>query len=322
MRRTVIQNESNNMNNKYNKVDELKKLKSINPFSLLKKGDSESSDESDSDNNIQEIKEDIKEEVKEIQVIKEIKEEIKKKEIKEHKLIQEIKENQDLKDDKIGWNIIKQKKEFDNNTMKKEIYDEKKEYNVDLGNDKKLNSHWTVWIHKSPPSDDWTLASYEKKYVISSIGSFWRFFNNFISIDRYNNHIYIMREDIAPIWEDVNNKFGGITSIKVDSIQRGTRTDISIETIVMLTLMMMNETLVKDSKRINGIEFSIKRRSTLIKIWCNGFKDTEDFSKELPISLINILNIEMEHIGRSSQQEQKITLMYKQIKPEYEIGVV
>jgi hypothetical protein len=315
MRRTVIHNELNNMNNKYNKVDELKKLKSINPFSLLKKGDSDSSDESESDNIIHENKE-IREGGKEIQIVREIKEDI--KEVIE---IQEIKNNQDFKDDKIGWNIIKQKKEFDNNIMKKEIYDEKKEYNVDLGNDKKLNSHWTVWVHKSPPSDDWTLASYEKKYVISSIGSFWRFFNNFISIDRYCNHIYIMREDIAPIWEDVNNKFGGITSIKIDSIQRGTRTDISIETIVMLTLMMMNETLVKNSKRINGIEFSIKRRSTLIKIWCNGFKDIEDFSKELPISLINILNIEMEHIGRSSQQEQKITLMYKQIKPEYEIGV-
>jgi hypothetical protein len=217
-----------------------------------------------------------------------------------------------------GWNS-RQKKEPEFVT-KKELYDEKKTYDLDLGNDKPLNSSWTVWIHRSTQTD-WTLKGYEKIYVINSIGSFWRFFNNYNSFDKYNNQIFIMRGEISPIWEDLNNKFGGICSIKIDSLQKGGRTDISTEIMVLLSMLMINETLVKNSDKVNGISYSIKKKSVLIKIWNNEYSKDYDFPKDLPISMINKLNDEMEYIGKGRMHEtQKVSIIYKPIKPEYELA--
>ena len=134
----------------------------------------------------------------------------------------------------------------------KEIFDENIDYG-DIGNDLKLNSQWTMWLHQTD-NNDWTLHGYQKRYVINSIGSFWRCFNNFQFFDLYKNQIFNMRDEIAPIWEDVNNKFGGICSIKIESTQRGFKTDISTEIFVSICMLIMNETLIASNDTIiNGI---------------------------------------------------------------------
>jgi hypothetical protein len=197
------------------------------------------------------------------------------------------------------------------------IYDENKNYG-DIGNDKKLNSYWTVWVHKNN-CNDWTLQGYQKIYVINSIGSFWRFFNNFQLLNTYQNQIFIMREEIAPIWEDVNNKFGGICSVKIDSIQKGMKTDLSTEILVLILLLIMNETFVANSKNLNGISYSVKKRSSLIKLWIRTFTEGHDFIKDLPVPLINKFNTEMQKQSKNVlNNDGKISIQYKQIKPEFE----
>jgi len=200
----------------------------------------------------------------------------------------------------------------------KEIYDENHNYG-DIGDDKKLNSYWTVWVHRTTCTD-WKITGYQRVYVINSLGSFWRFFNNFQMLNTYNNNIFIMREEIAPIWEDVNNKFGGICSLKIDSTQRGLKTDISTEIFTLMSLLIMNETLVSNNKNINGISFGVKKRSTLIKVWTKTYDDNKDFVKELPVPLINKFNVEMQkHCRNVLNNDGKISIQYKQIKPEYEL---
>jgi hypothetical protein len=201
----------------------------------------------------------------------------------------------------------------------KVIYDESVDYG-DIGNDKKLNSHWTVWVHRLN-CNDWTIAGYQKIYVINSIGSFWRFFNNFQLINTYTNQIFIMREEIAPIWEDVNNKFGGICSVKIDSIQRGMKTDLSTESFATFCMLIMNETLVQNNKNINGISYSVKKRASLVKIWTKTYDETKDFTKELPVTLINKFNQELQRQSKSVlNNDGKISIQYKQIKPEYDLN--
>ena len=200
----------------------------------------------------------------------------------------------------------------------KQMYDENKSYG-DIGNDKKLNSYWTVWIHKIN-STDWTLSGYQKIYVINSIGSFWRFFNNFQLYNTYQNQIFIMREEVAPIWEDVNNKFGGICSIKIDSIQKGMRTDLSTEVFNLISLLVMNETFVAQDKKINGISYSVKKRSSLIKVWTKTYSPEHDFIKDLPVPLMNKFNVEMQKQSKNVlNNDGKISIQYKQIKPEFEL---
>ena len=200
----------------------------------------------------------------------------------------------------------------------KEIYNENKTYG-DLGDDKKLNSYWTVWVHRTSCTD-WKITGYQKVYVINSIGSFWRFFNNFQMLNTYQNNIFIMRDEIAPIWEDVNNKFGGICSLKIDSTQRGLKTDLSTEIFTILSLLIMNETFVTNNKNINGISFGVKKRSSLIKIWTKTYDESQDFLKELPVPLLNKFNVEMQKQSKSVlNNDGKISIQFKQIKPEYEL---
>jgi hypothetical protein len=228
-----------------------------------------------------------------------------------------IEEKRDVTDNKNLNNegIFRDEKLLEN----KIIYDESFEYG-DIGNDKKLNSYWTVWVHRLN-CNDWTIAGYQKIYVINSIGSFWRFFNNFQLINTYTNQIFIMREEIAPIWEDVNNKFGGICSIKIDSIQRGMKTDLSTESFATICMLIMNETLVQNNKNINGISYSVKKRATLVKIWTKTYEETKDFTKELPVTLINKFNQELQRQSKSVlNNDGKISIQYKQIKPEYDLN--
>lgn len=201
----------------------------------------------------------------------------------------------------------------------KQIYDENKTYE-NIGNELKLNSYWTVWVHKSD-NTDWTLQSYQKRYVINSIGSFWRFFNNFQFFDCYKNQLFIMRGEIAPIWEDVNNKFGGICSVKVDSTQRGFKTDISTEIFISICMLVMNETFLMNNEDINGISYTVKKRGILIKLWTKTYHKDDKFVEELPKPLFNKFNTELQkQLNGILGDNYKMSIQYKQIKPEYDIN--
>jgi hypothetical protein len=214
-----------------------------------------------------------------------------------------------------------------NNSMKyddkvleyKQIYDETKTYE-NIGNELKLNSYWTVWVHKAD-NIDWTLQSYQKRYVINSLGSFWRFFNNFQFYDCYKNQLFIMRGEIAPIWEDVNNKFGGICSIKVDSTQRGFKTDISTEVFISICMLIMNETFIMNNEDINGISYTVKKRGILIKLWTKTYHKDDKFIDDLPKPLFNKFNNELQkQLNGILGENYKMSIQYKQIKPEFDIN--
>ena len=217
-------------------------------------------------------------------------------------------------------NKFKSNKYDDKILEHKEIFDENQDYG-DIGNDLKLNSHWTMWLHQTD-NNDWTLHGYQKRYVINSIGSFWRCFNNFQFFDLYKNQIFIMRDEIAPIWEDVNNKFGGICSIKIESTQRGFKTDISTEIFVSICMLIMNETLIASNDTIiNGISYAVRKKNILIKLWTRTFYEDNKFIEELPKTLINKFNSELQRhlIGTQFENSYKMSIQYKKIKPEYEL---
>jgi len=98
----------------------------------------------------------------------------------------------------------KGKDEFKINKDEKPLYLENA-LNVDLGNNNYLNSIWTVWVHKTD-CIVWTEQSYKNIYTIDSVGSFWRFFNNFHLLDKNAYQFFIMRNQTKPIWEDNDNK--------------------------------------------------------------------------------------------------------------------
>lgn len=205
-------------------------------------------------------------------------------------------------------------------TQSKSIYFDNQESEIDLGNSKYLNSSWSVYIHdeQSRKINDWSEQSYKHLYIIDNIGSFWRFMNNFHMMDKINNQIFIMRNKIKPTWEDNNNKNGGICSIKIDCIIHN-NIDMSVIIMTIISMLIMNETFIKNNNEINGISYSIKKWSVFIKIWYRTYD--ENFCDKIPLSLLTKLDSELkkEVINNPKIGKNRINIRNTPIKPEYDI---
>jgi translation initiation factor 4E len=123
-----------------------------------------------------------------------------------------------------------------------------------------FESTWTLWYHHQ--KNNWKLQSYKKIYTIKTIEDFWKLFNNWNKIGGIlNQHYFLMRDDIGPIWEDNNNKNGGCWSYKK---QNGDIFDLWTD----LSVYMLGENLSSNPKSINGISVCLKNDGySVIKIW-------------------------------------------------------
>jgi hypothetical protein len=278
-----------------------KKAKSESAQNNSKKNNNKSKSESDKDN-------------ENIQLSKEITENQTKKEItkEKNKEVKIIKENNlnDLKKSLFGDDS--ESKQIDDT---ENLDSEQNENTNDVcGKNSYLNSQWTIWVHRND-CDDWTVDSYKNIHLIDSIGTFWEFFNNFHKINKEENQYFIMRNKIKPIWEDNNNRSGGICSLKMDCYDRNNKKDIGSEFLLCLCLLMMNESFMQDNYEINGISYAVKNRSIYIKIWTKDYSN--NIVDKLPKNLINKFNSVIRSI-MFKKFENYISIRYKPIKPEYE----
>lgn len=198
-----------------------------------------------------------------------------------------------IKEKKISWNInINSKsnnfKKFDKNKIEK---------SNKVINDYSLLREWVLWTH-SLSSNDWSIKGYKKLYVIKTVGDFWNIFNNFTKLGPDCYHIYLMKKGITPMWEDENNRTGGICSMKIDF-------DKSFLCYENLCSYLVTENITNNLSDINGVSFSPKINSRLsfsiIKIWNKNNKN----------NVINDLNKKL--INKYS----KLSLQYKSNIPEY-----
>lgn len=126
-----------------------------------------------------------------------------------------------------------------------------------------LNSKWNLWYHYN--KNDWTINGYKLLYTISTINDFWNFYQNIDLIGGFNNqHFFLMRDNIHPLWEDKNNINGGCWSYKKNiNLISDLWTDISI--------YLIGETLYNEPLQINGISICMKKgKNSIIKIWTNS----------------------------------------------------
>jgi len=193
--------------------------------------------------------------------------------------------------------------------------------NVELeGDNMKLHSTWTVWIHENS-DQSWSIQSYKAIYRISNVGEMWRFLNYFDNLDKTTRQYYIMRDGITPVWEDNNNKNGGICSIMLENVNRNknNRSDICIDCFIAICCLVFNESFVKNNMDINGLCYSIKQRNVLIKLWIKDFEINKKFSNKLPINLFHNIGNIMEAESRDDMRRHngsRISVQIKQIIPE------
>jgi hypothetical protein len=141
-----------------------------------------------------------------------------------------------------------------------------------------LNDSWCLWAHL-PHDADWSLNSYKLLYTFKTVEETVSLINNLSEKCIKNCMLFIMRENINPIWEDEKNRDGGCFSFKISNKQIKDIWEILTYALVGENIFTSN----KDNLKINGITISPKKNFCIIKIWLNTceYKNLEGINKLL-----------------------------------------
>jgi hypothetical protein len=146
-----------------------------------------------------------------------------------------------------------------------------------------FKSQWNVWVHHNK-STDWSLNSYHNIMTITNIKEMWEFLNNFNNMNYLEYQIFVMRDNIKPIWEDKSNINGGAASIRLRASE-----NILVPFWIDSCICTMNENVCCHPECINGISFNLKDDLVVIKIWNDDCEN--DISKKLSDKLIQKYSI-------------------------------
>lgn len=128
-----------------------------------------------------------------------------------------------------------------------------------------LNTNWTFWVHL-PHDTNWTIESYKKVYNIDYLEETIGLIEQLEERLVINCMLFLMRENILPIWEDPINLNGGCISYKI----------ANREAYILWKSMcyaMLGDTLTDDDliqQKITGLTISPKKNFCIIKIWVNA----------------------------------------------------
>lgn len=130
-----------------------------------------------------------------------------------------------------------------------------------------LLDSWNIWVHFN--DNNWDIDSYKNIFTINNKIELKDFLNLTLDIFFENSMFFIMRNNIKPLWEDVNNINGGNYSFKINCINMKSTLKNLLEIIISNNLEINNENNETNNK-INGISLSYKKNFYILKIWINN----------------------------------------------------
>lgn len=126
-----------------------------------------------------------------------------------------------------------------------------------------LNGKWDLYYHL-PHDKQWDISSYKLIYNnISSLDELIALNENIPEKIVKHCMLFVMRNGITPMWEDVKNRDGGCFSFKVPN-------RFVHDVWKQLFYSLCGESLFdnkKYNKSINGITISPKKNFCIVKIW-------------------------------------------------------
>jgi hypothetical protein len=144
-----------------------------------------------------------------------------------------------------------------NNTMSIETSSrmEQEEFHI-------LSSKWCLWAHL-PHDTDWTIKSYKIIMKFNSVEEAIAVTETLPEILVRNCMLFLMRENIKPMWEDEKNRNGGCFSYKVTNkdVYKAWK-DLSYVTVGNSISAQANFV-----SKVTGITISPKKNFCIIKVW-------------------------------------------------------
>tara|TARA_Y100000817_G_scaffold314597_1_gene314077 strand:+ start:2798 stop:3307 length:510 start_codon:yes stop_codon:yes gene_type:complete len=132
---------------------------------------------------------------------------------------------------------------------------------------KKLSGKWTLWAHL-PHDTDWSLNSYKKIMTTDSLNEISTLYKKIPEKMVQNCMLFLMRENIKPIWEDKKNRGGGCFSYKVNN-QNVFNVWKRLGCLLVTNCITREKNVLGD---INGITISPKKSFCIVKIWLSNCK--------------------------------------------------
>ena len=125
-----------------------------------------------------------------------------------------------------------------------------------------LTDTWTLWAHL-PHDTDWSIKSYKKILTFNTVEEAIAITRTIPEVLTTNCMLFLMRNGIAPMWEDPKNKKGGCFSYKI--------TNKNVYQIWgELSYALVGNTIsanVPFIEAVTGITISPKKHFCIIKIW-------------------------------------------------------
>tara|TARA_B110000444_G_scaffold115072_2_gene108436 strand:+ start:219 stop:791 length:573 start_codon:yes stop_codon:yes gene_type:complete len=128
----------------------------------------------------------------------------------------------------------------------------------------RLNNNWTLWLHL-PHDVDWSISSYKKVLTFDMLEDSIRLIENIDKELVEKCMLFIMKDNIKPIWEDPDNSKGGCLSYKIN-------VEYVYEVWKKLNYYLIGGSLIDNVdiiNNINGISISPKKNFCIIKFWVN-----------------------------------------------------
>ena len=130
-----------------------------------------------------------------------------------------------------------------------------------------LNNYWNTYYHL-PDDTNWELSSYTKIMRINTVEDAIALNENMPDKIIKFCMLFVMKNEITPLWEDPQNINGGCFSYKIHN-----KYIINIWKQVFYALCGETLTVDKENmKYINGITISPKKNFCILKIWITNTK--------------------------------------------------
>lgn len=133
---------------------------------------------------------------------------------------------------------------------------------------------WTLWFH-SVRDNNWTKDSYKKIYTISNLGDYEILKDIIKKLHLQNCMLFLMKDDILPIWEDPENINGSSVSFKISG------EDVVNDWNNIILNVITNDIYIKKINNINGLSISPKKEFNIVKLWTkNKIKSYKEYYRE------------------------------------------